>query len=327
MRCLPQSKLRARFGVRLVPAKQGMFDTTVAAPSSEVTAAVPIDSFGHLEGRPVVCSPEQLRLHPALEELGWTGLIDEFNDAARLKNQSVTEPILITTNRTILAGIGRWRSAVFAGRHEINCIEHPLNEDEQLQFIISHHQPHRGWNAFVRIRLALRRKPYLQQEALENMRAGGKYKGSAKLPEAQHLDVRQKIANSAGPGACARNVANVETILKVAHPRLKEALQDGTLTIHRAIQFCKLSRPEQLEQFICYSEERATNKVIRQIIAQRKKQKTAPDAVTVLAALQQQEAQHPGSVDFQVGQRQRSVILLGQDILASPHPQTELKLT
>ena len=88
----------------------------------EVISAVPPQSFNptamsRLEGRPVICSPEQLRLHRALEELGWTGVIDEFNDAARLKEQSVPEPILITTNRTILAGFGRWRSAVFDGRH------------------------------------------------------------------------------------------------------------------------------------------------------------------------------------------------------------------
>ena len=42
--------------------------------------------MSRLEGRPVVRSPEQLRLHRALEEVGWTGVIDEFNDAARLTN-------------------------------------------------------------------------------------------------------------------------------------------------------------------------------------------------------------------------------------------------
>ena len=68
-----------------------------------------------LEGRPVVRFPEQLRLHRALEELGWAGGIDEFNNVARLKNQSVPEPILITTNGTILVGFGRWRLAASAG--------------------------------------------------------------------------------------------------------------------------------------------------------------------------------------------------------------------
>ena len=74
-------------------------------------------------GRPVTRLPGQLRLHPALDELGWIGVTDEFNEAAGLTNQSLPEPILITTNGTILAGIGCWRAAVFDGQQELNCIE------------------------------------------------------------------------------------------------------------------------------------------------------------------------------------------------------------
>jgi hypothetical protein len=281
--------------------------------------------MSRLEGRPVVRSPEQLRLHLALEQLGWTGVIDEFNDAARLTNPFVTEPTLITTNGTILAGFGRWRLAVFERRHEIHCIEYPLSEDESLQFILAHHQTRCGWNAFVRIRLALTLEPYFQQRALDNMRAGGKYKGSANLPEAQHIDVLQEIANIAAVGA--RNVSNVKTILQTAHPRLVEALRDGTLTINRAIQFCKLPGAEQLEQFIRYSEERATNKVIRRSIARPKEEKISPDVVTVLDALQHQEARQPGSVAVRVGRHKRTVVLIGQDLFAGPHSQEKLKLT
>jgi hypothetical protein len=65
------------------------------------------------------------------------------------------------------------------------------------------------------------------------MSAGGKCKGSANLPEAQRIDVREEIAGIAA--VCPRNVSNVRTILAVAHPRLKEALQNGTLKINRAI--------------------------------------------------------------------------------------------
>ncbi len=278
-----------------------------------------------LEGRPVVRFPEQLRLHRALEEIGWTGVIDEFNDAARLTNPSVTEPILITTNGTILAGFGRWRVAVFERRHEIHCIEYSLSDDEALKFILTHHQTRCRWNAFVRIHLALKLEPYFQQRALDNMCAGGKYKGWANLPEAQHIEVRQEIARAAG--VCARNVSNVKTILQTAHSRLKEALRDGTLTINRAIQFCKLPRAEQLEQFIRYSEERATNKVIRQSIARPKEEKTSLDVVAVLDALQQQEARQPGSVAVRVGRHKRTVVLIGQDLLVGPRSQKELKLT
>jgi hypothetical protein len=108
---------------------------------------------------------------------------------------------------------------------------------------------------------------------------------------------------------------------------LKEALRDGTLTINRAIQFCKLPRAEQLEQFIRYSEERATNKVIRQSIARPKEDKTSLDVVAVLDALQQQEARQPGSVAVRVGRHKRTVVLIGQDLCVEPRSQKELKLT
>jgi hypothetical protein len=277
------------------------------------------------EGRPVVRSPERLRLHRALEELGWTGVIDELNDAARLKGQSVPEPILITTNGTILAGFGIWQAAVFYGRHEINCIEYPLREDESLQFILTYHQTRRGWSDFVRICLALKLELYFQQRARDNMSAGGKCKGSANLPEAQRIDVREEIAGIAA--VCPRNVSNVKTILEVAHPRLKEALQNGTLKINRAIQFCKLPRAEQLEQFIRYSEERATNKVIRRSIARPKEEKTSLDVAAVLDALQHQEARQPGSVAVRVGRHKRTVVLIGQDLIVGSHSQKELTLT
>jgi hypothetical protein len=179
-------------------------------------------------GRLVVHFPEQLRMHHALEELRLIGVVDEINEAARLKHQPVHEPILITRNGTILAGFERWRLALFEGRREIDCIEYPLGEDESLPFILTHHRPRRGWNAFVRIRLALTLEPYLQQKALDNMRSGGKFKGWANLPDVQRIDVRQEIASAAAVGA--RNISNVKTILEVAHPRLIEALRDGTLT-------------------------------------------------------------------------------------------------
>jgi hypothetical protein len=303
-----------------------------ALGSGSAAAKVPVPpqtlspiAMSRVEGRPAVRSPLQLRLHRALEELGWTGEIDEFNEAARLSHPSVTDPILITMSGTVLSGFGRWRSAVFDRRFEINCIEYPLSEDESLQFILTHHQTRCGWNDFVRIRLALTLEPNLQQKALDNMRTGGKFKGLANLPEAQHIDVRKEIARAAGVGD--RNVSNVRTILQRAHPRLIEALRNGTLRINRAIQFCKLPRAAQLEQFIRYSEERATNRVIRRSIPQPKEKKASLDVLAVLDALQCQEARQPGSVAVRVGRHKRTVVLVGQDYVAGPHSQKELKLT
>jgi len=296
----------------------------------EVISAVPPQSFNptavsRLEWLAVVRSPEQLRLHPALEELGWVSLISELNKAVRQTNPSVTEPILITTNGIILAGIGRWRSAIFDGRHEINCSEYPFTEDQDLHFILTHHQTRRGWNDFIRICLALKLEPYFQQRARDNMRAGGRYKGLANLPEAQHIDVREEIARFAGVGA--RNVSNVRTILQTAHPRLIEALTDGRLSINRAVPWCELPKALQVEQFIRYIEERATNKVIRRSIARPKEEKIRPDVATVLDALQHQEARQPGSVAVRVGRHKRTVVLVGRDVLTGPHSQKELKST
>ena len=296
----------------------------------EVVSDVPPQSFNptvmsRLGELPVVRSPQQLRLHRALEELGWTGMIDEFNEATQQTNAFVPEPILITTDGTILAGFGRWQLAVFEGRREIFCIECALDEDDSLQFILTHHQIRRGWNDFVRIRLALTMKSSLREKALENMRVGGKYKGLANLPEVECIDVSQAIANIAGVGA--RNVRKVETILETAHPRLIEALQSGTLRINRAMHFSNLPRAEQLEQFIRYSAERATNKVIRQSIPQPKEKEARLDVALVLDALRCQEARQPGSVAVRVGRYRRTVVLVGQDVMAAFPSQKEWPLT
>lgn len=280
----------------------------------EISAAPPHDfnptEMSRLEGRPVVCSPEQLRLHRALAELGWTGVIDEFNDAAQLADPSVPELILITTDGTILAGIGRWRSAIFNGTHELNCIEYQLSEDESLRFIIRHYQPQRGWNAFVRIRLALKQERFFQQRALDNMKAGGKYKGSAILSEADRIDVRQEIAKLAGTGT--GNVSKVKAILSCAHPNIIAALQNGLLSIHRAWLWSKLPKLEQRVEFARYEEKRTERTDLREFLV--KPVSVPHDPAQVIEALQRAEAQQPGSIDIRVSQRRRrTLVALGQD--------------
>ncbi|MBZ5722962.1 MAG: hypothetical protein LAO03_21695 [Acidobacteriia bacterium] len=251
-------------------------------------------------------------------------VVGELNEATRLKDQPAAEPILTTTSGTILTGFGRWRLAIFEGRHEVNCIEYSLSENESLQFILAHHQPRRGWNAFIRICLALTLEPSLQQKALDKMRLGGRYKGSANLPEAQQIDVRQEIAQTAGVGA--RNVSNVKAILQTAHARLIEALRDGTITINRAIHWCRLPKDQQVEQFTRHGLERATSKVIRQSIARPGKEKTSLDLLRMLDALWEQEARQPGSVLVRTSRIQRTVILVGEDLLTGLHSQGKLNL-
>src|SRR5262252_8366522 len=202
-------------------------------------------------GRIVVRALELLRVHPALEEIGYCAFLPELGEAARSQDLvSTEEPTFVTDTGLILAGFGRWRLAISQKVPSIACVEYSLTDEGALQFMLSLQKRRTGWNPFVRIRLALKLEGVLQQRALTNMQIGGKYKGSANLPEAQRIDVRQEIAKIAGVGASGRNVSNVKKILQTAHPRLISALQDGTLTINRALHFCKLDKNQQLTEFV-----------------------------------------------------------------------------
>ena len=276
--------------------------------------------MSRLERRPVVRSPKQLRLHPALEEIGWTGVIDELSDAGRLTNLSLSDPVLITTNGMILAGFGRWQSAVFDGRYEINCIEYPLTENEALQFIISHHQPQRGWNDFVRICLALTLEPYFQQRALDNMRAGGKHKGSTNLSEADCIDVRHEIAKVAGTGT--GNVSKVKAIMQSSHPNIIVGLQNGLLRIHRAWQWRKLPKLQQKEEFARHEEERFRRKLVREFSDEHSD--VSLDPAQIIQVLQREEARRPGFIAIRTSRSRRTVVVLGQDVLAKLDAQKEL---
>jgi hypothetical protein len=306
----------------------GLDFTSIPSSSTvEGISVVPVRSFNpvaisRLEGRPVVRSPGQLRRHRALEELGWTGAIDELNYAARLKDHSLPEPILITTNGTILAGFGSWRLALLEGRQEINCIEYPFGEDDQaLQFILSHHQTRRGWNDFVRICLALKLELSSRQRACDNMRDGGKYKGSTNLSEADHIDVRQRVAKRAGTGT--GNVSKVKAILRSAHPNIIAALQNGLLSIHRAWLWSKLPKLQQRVEFARCEEERTQRKILREFLPQPAS--ASLDPAQVIDALQRLEARQPGSIDIRTSRRRRrTVVILGQGFSRLPGAQKEL---
>jgi SOS response regulatory protein OraA/RecX len=233
----------------------------------------------------------------------------ELNQAVRLKGRPLSEPIRITTNGTLIAGFGDWHQAVSEGRALVDCIEYPLSDQEALECILVDHQPRRTWNSFNRVRVALELKPYFQKKALANQITGGKYKGSANLPKAEHIDVREEIASLAGVGS--RTVSNVKMILEKAAPGLKEALHTGALTINRALHWCALPQWKQMEQFA-------------DALAQSEVRAMGHNVGAVLEALQQKDAREPGSVEVQVGTRKQTVILLGQDLLSGPTPITEL---
>jgi hypothetical protein len=97
------------------------------------------------QGLPVVRSPKDLRVHPALLELDGMDVAVELNEAERVRDQT-TSPILISSEGTVLSGFGHWRCALLHGEQEIRCIEYVLGQEDALQFILTHHRPRRAWN-------------------------------------------------------------------------------------------------------------------------------------------------------------------------------------
>jgi hypothetical protein len=261
----------------------------------------------------VLRSPEKLHIHPALARLNFVHLAVDLSQSSRFKGCPFSESIEITTSGIIIGGFTVWHDAASKGQAIVECIEHVLTDEQALEFIIRHHQPRRTWNNFVRVVLALELEPHFQKKALANQIAGGKYKGLANLPRAEHVDVREEIATIAG--VSGRTVSNVKMILEKAAPGIIEALQHGTLTINRALPLCSLPRWKQMEHLDACQMERA-NKVIRHAISKSEMQRGRAGAV--LEALIQQEARDPGSVLLRVGTRQQTVVLLGQDLLSAP---------
>ena len=263
--------------------------------------------------------PQQLRLHPIFEEFDYLAA-EDLNRCAELKALAIPEPIIVTSDGTIIAGFGAWRFAKSEGVAAVHCIEYPLGEEEVLPFILRYHHPKRTWNSFARISLALSLKPVLQQRALDNMRSGGKNKGLTNLSKADRINVRQQIAKLAGTGT--GNVTKVETILERAHPNIILALHNALLSIHRAWQWCKLSKTEQKEEFARCEEERTRRKLLRELPVGESK--ISLDPAQVIEALQLKESQQPGYIAIETSPSRRTIIVVGQELLTTMDPQREL---
>lgn len=273
----------------------------------------PLISTGRngLGGHQVVRSSGALRLHPAFNELNLADWL--IHPESQGKPKDVHEPILITNQDILLAGFAEWHAAVCAGQGEIVCIEFALNADEALQLILTLHRPRTAWNDFTRTELALEQEPYFQSKALANQIAGGKHKGLANLPKAQHIDVREKISDLAG--VSPRTVGNVKIILKKAHPSLVEALHNGAITINGALEVSKFDRIRQVEELARFLLERSNNKTYREYIDKLQVEQFGTDLSGFLAKLQQFEATKPGSVEVRSGTGKKTLIIVGKDHL------------
>jgi len=278
----------------------------------ETTLHWPISPLlGLASGRPLSRLVESLRLHPAVESFGNL----QFEESSNGGNPGITtEPILVSANGIILSGFGRWLEARQHGAPTVSCIEYPIAEDKVLEFILRSHCQRRTWNAFVRIRMALTCESHFREQALENMRLGGKYKGSAKLPTPDHIDVREEVARLAA--VSGRSVSNARKILSEAHPRVLQALQRGILKINGALQLCREPRDKQLDHFVSMAVNREIRKHVRQLTADRRKRSPIPPLTDILEMLRRDNADRPGSVQIRIVDFEQTIVLVGKDLLS-----------
>jgi len=158
--------------------------------------------------------------------------------------------------------------------------------------------------------LALEQEPYFQSKALANQIAGGKHKGLANLPKAQHIDVREQIADLAG--VSPRTVGNAKIILKKAHPSLVEALHNGIITINGALEVCKFERTQQVEELARFLANKSNSKTNRVYIDKLHVEQLSADLSIFFAKLQHFEATNPGSVEVRSGTGKKTVIIVGK---------------
>lgn len=143
---------------------------------------------------------------PAIVRTNLANSLVELSESQHANEGFLSKPILITANGTIISGFRDWQVALIDLATTIDCFEYPLSDEEALQFILMHHRPRRFWNSFSRIQLALELEPYFQAKASANRSHGGKYKGSANLPRAEHIDMRQEVARLTDVGGiCGRS--------------------------------------------------------------------------------------------------------------------------
>jgi hypothetical protein len=271
-------------------------------------ALIPTGRNG-LGGQRAVCSPGALRLHPAFNDLNLAGWL--ISSESEGKPCNVNEPILSTKRGILLAGFADWHAAVLAGEAAIDCTDFIIDDDAALRLILSLHRQRSAWNDFTRTELALQQGPYFQAKALANLSSGGKHKGLANLPEAEHIVVRDKIGDLAG--VSPRTVSNVKIILKKAHPSLIAALHNGVITTNRALALCHGERcKQQVEELANFMLARSNNKTNSAYIDKLQVDKLSANLPVLLAKLKQFETTNPSSVEVRPGAGKNTVIVLGK---------------
>lgn len=187
-------------------------------------------------------STNELQKHPAYAELQLSVSAGQFASIKLLGETAFKDPLLVTRHGVIIDGYARKEYADSLGISTLLCVELDVTEEEALRVILNKHRRSAGWNDYNRIRMASRLKEVARARARGNQQAGGHFKGSSKLTEA---NVRKEIARAAG--VCEGNVTKVDQVCS-ADPEVLKALASSEIRIHRAWLWRQLTWQQQRER-------------------------------------------------------------------------------
>jgi hypothetical protein len=142
-----------------------------------------------------------------------------------------------------------------------------LDEAEALVYILQKQRQSAGFNDFIRVSLALELEPKFRAQAKERQRIGGEKKLSSNLTGAQRIDVRARIAETAG--VCVANVTKVKRLIDSADAIVLTALQVGEIRIHRAWTWLESSRDGGLQDYKNFRSETGMRRTINTLIARQ----------------------------------------------------------
>jgi ParB-like chromosome segregation protein Spo0J len=257
--------------------------TDVPGPDRAVTALVPLNTIqgdgvtqphgagntlafrnrqrrGHCIERPT----DSLRPHPQYLEL-WEPIA--LPRVSRVSQQSgpIIEPLVITTDGTILDGHARWQVATERNQLTIPCLVYDVSQEESIEILIQRHRAAGGLNAYARILLALRLEAHLRKAtASSGDTLIGSDRHSSNLTKRASRDVRQDIARI----ACVStgNVTKVKQVLESVIPTIRERLLSGDVSIHRAWQWRTLNKKAQTDALWAHLNRRGITATIRQLV-------------------------------------------------------------
>jgi ParB-like chromosome segregation protein Spo0J len=209
----------------------------------------------------------KLRPHPSYARLGISISSSKLNVLLELGEDAFLVPLLVTSTGYVIDGYARLEVARLQGRATVECIEHDISEEEALRRLLLCHRPSPGLPPFSRIAMARGLTKSLKEKAFQHQQAGGREKGSSKLPATEKIDVRKEIARIAG--VSVGTLSHALDVLRTGDSEILRALCSGEIKTDRAWRWCKEPHSCQRENLRLYRRNRGMERVAEKLISRQ----------------------------------------------------------